>query len=115
MGLPHSGYSYLSDVIGSTAAARRAGPQAAARPVMASSAATARNLTGSLRRRPGTRNSASGFTKKNAQSRPAAEPITMKFRGARQDHKRDVAPVRTSARRTPISRVRRLTEYTITP
>src|ERR1039457_660892 len=36
-----------------------------------------------------------------------------KFRGAGQHHERDVAPAR--AQRTPISRVLRLTEYTITP
>src|ERR1019366_1024679 len=73
------GYSYLRDVIGSTAAARRAGPHAAARPVTPSSAATARKLTGSLGRSPGTRNIASGFTRKKAQSRPAAEPIRISF------------------------------------
>ena len=82
---------------------------------MASSAATATNVSGSAGRRPGTRNIASGFIRKNEQSKPTVEPTKISLTAPPKTISVTSRPDAPNANRKPISRVRRPTEYTITP
>src|SRR6266850_700731 len=113
-GLGAKFYSYRSETIGSTRIARRAGIQQARQPTIRISAAPAENVHGSLDFTP-YNSLAITRTAPSAPAAPSAAPHARRVSPCPMTIRSTSAGPAPNAIRTPISRVRRATEYDTTP
>jgi hypothetical protein len=107
--------SYRNATIGSTRNARSAGPSVATTATTPSTATTVTNVAGSDGLNSGTRNIASGFVAKMEIPSPIASPIASSPKLSHATIRSTAARSAPRATLSPISRVRRATEYASTP
>src|SRR3954453_2286706 len=107
-------YSYLNATIGSTFVALRAGPKQASSATDMSTTAAAANVTGSAGVNPKSSDATMRVRAREATT-PTATPIPAVNSPCPSTRPRMVLRLAPSAMRTPISLVRRVTEYAMTP
>src|SRR5438094_5176049 len=107
-------YSYLSDTMGSTLAARRAGMKLASRPIVKRVLAAVAKVIGSRGLSPNSKLAVKRVLIKDRSS-PVAMPMLTTARASRITSRSTPEGLEPSANRIPNSLVRRATLYDITP